>query len=64
MSSPLTAYTSGSFSAEQARDARSRAWIFAFQCWQEKQNTAGVMTTNGTMLRSTKGVSDVERRPD
>lgn len=25
---------------EQARDVRARAWIYVFQCWQEKQKAA------------------------
>jgi hypothetical protein len=29
-----------SISAEQARDARARAWAFVFECWQEKQMVA------------------------
>jgi hypothetical protein len=32
---------------EWGRDARARAWAFVFQCWQEKQNAAGVSSTNG-----------------
>jgi hypothetical protein len=27
-------------SPEQARDARARAWAFAFRCWQQKQTAA------------------------
>jgi hypothetical protein len=41
--------------AEQARDARARAWVYVFQCWREKQNAAGMTSTNG---------NDPERRSD
>ena len=34
-------------SPEQCRDARAQAWAYVFQCWREKQNAAGVTTTNG-----------------
>ncbi len=33
--------------AEQARDARARAWVYVFQCWRKKQNAAGMTSTNG-----------------
>ena len=31
---------SPSIAPEQARDARTRAWAFVFQCWQEKRKVA------------------------
>jgi hypothetical protein len=31
--------------ADQARDARARAWAFAFSC--AKKNAAGITSTNG-----------------
>jgi hypothetical protein len=50
--------------AELARAARARAWAFIFRCFEENNNAAGITSTNGTILRNTEGVSDVERRPD
>jgi hypothetical protein len=50
--------------SEQARDARARAWAYVFQCWQEKQDAAGMTSTNGMSVKYTEGVSDVEHQPD
>jgi hypothetical protein len=40
MRSPGITYTSGSFSAEQARDIRARAWAFVFDCYRRKKEAA------------------------
>jgi hypothetical protein len=51
-------------SPEQARDVRARALIYVFQCWQEKQNAAGVASTNGddATVKNNKEVSNVNGR--
>jgi hypothetical protein len=51
-------------SIEHARDARARAWVYVFQCWQDKQNAAGMTSTNSTSVKYTEGVGDIERQPD
>ena len=50
-------------SPEQVRDARARAWEFAFDCHMKK-SAAGTTRTNGTSMRNSEGVSDVGQRPD
>jgi hypothetical protein len=55
-------------SPEKGRDARARAWIFIFQCWQEKQMTiepaAEPHGCNEVSIRNRKEVSHVEQRYD
>jgi hypothetical protein len=55
-------------SPEQARDARARAWAFAFRCWQEKQMTTEPAAEpdgrNDVSIRNRMEVSDVDHRPD
>jgi hypothetical protein len=58
--------SNSSISPEQARDARARAWAFAFQCWHEKQiDVSPAFEPNGhdgtTLVRSTKEVSHVKQ---
>ena len=41
MSSSCIPYATGSFSPEQTRDVRARAWSYAFQCFERhKRNEA------------------------
>ena len=47
-------------SPEQVRDARARAWAFVFDCHM-KESAAGMTSTNGTSVRNTEEVSNVER---
>jgi hypothetical protein len=37
MGSSRIPYATGSFSTEQARDVRARAWAFVFECWHTKK---------------------------
>jgi hypothetical protein len=65
----LVCRSNPSISAEQARDARARAWAYIFQCWQEKQKPAEPTPepnerNDGALVRDTEGVSCVEHQPD
>jgi hypothetical protein len=51
--------TSG-ISAEQARNARARAWAYVFDCWRKK-DAAGMTSTHGD---DTKGRSVDDFRAD
>jgi hypothetical protein len=55
-----------SFSLEQTRDARARAWAFVFECWQEKQTVAEPTQPDDrddtSSVRNTEGVSHVDQR--
>ena len=47
MSSARATYAHYPYDAAPESDVRARAWAFVFQCWREKQNAAGVTSTNG-----------------
>ena len=44
MSSSRIPYATGSFSSEQARDVRARAWAFVFECWHTKKGGSHDLT--------------------
>jgi hypothetical protein len=47
MDSPRLDRPHRGIAAREVLDARARAWAYVFQCWQEKQDAAGVTSTNG-----------------
>jgi hypothetical protein len=55
-----------SFSLEQTRDARARAWAFVFECWQAKQMvdepTQPGDHDDSQSVRNKEGVSHVDQR--
>jgi hypothetical protein len=48
MSSSRIPYATRSFSTEQARDVRARAWAFVFECWHTKKGGHHDLTKNST----------------
>ena len=64
MDSPRLDHPHRDIAAGEVLDARARAWAYVFQCWQGKQSAADMTSTNGTSVRHTEGVGDVERQPD
>jgi hypothetical protein len=48
---------------EMEFSALGNVYRFVLDC-HAKKNAAGMTSTNGTILRNTKEVGDVERRPD
>jgi hypothetical protein len=64
MSSSRIPYATGSFSTEQARDVRARAWAFVFECWHTKKGGHHDLTKNVTKECTTrpekKGTDDAD----
>jgi hypothetical protein len=48
---------------EAELNALASVYRFVLNC-RAKKNAAGVTSTNGTSVRHTEGVGDVERQPD
>jgi len=55
-------------SPELAQDARARAWLFVFACYEKKEAAERAPTPNGCddvpSVRNVEGVSHVDQLPD